>query len=187
MSAAKPSAGLRVSVIGLAGAGKSTCASLIREYALGEGLTYARLKIAKPLYDLQEQVYLMAGVMLREGEQDQVLMEALASAMRRIRPQSLIDDFTRRLSETEADLVVNDDLRDPDVDAPVLRAQGFRFLRVVCDEDLRRQRLTGRGDRSRSDGSTSQIDLIEPDVVIDNGTGLDACRDAVRQVLRSWL
>ncbi|MFE7897971.1 hypothetical protein ACFU3E_10695 [Streptomyces sp. NPDC057424] len=178
---------LRIAVVGLAGAGKSTCASLIEEFAGDKGLTHARIKLAKPLYDLQEQVYRAAGGSLHEGAQDQILMEALADAMRRIRPDSLAADFTARLADTDADLVVNDDLRDPHVDAPALRGHGFRVLRITCDEELRRQRLAGRGDPSRADRSTRDIDLITPDAVIDNRAGLDAYRSAVHEVLGSWL
>ena len=183
----QPRPSLRVCVIGLAGVGKSTCAGLTEEFARDKGLTYARVKLSEPLYHLQEQVYRTAGADLREDAQDQVLMEALADAMRRIRPESLADDFTRRLARTDAELVVNDDLRDPHVDAPALRAHGFRVLRVVCDEDLRQSRLDQRDDPTRADRSTRQIDLIEPDAVIDNGAGLDAYRAAVHELLGSWL
>ncbi|MCJ0873510.1 hypothetical protein [Streptomyces sp. AP-93] len=178
---------LRISVVGLAGAGKSTCATLIEEFARDKGLTHARVKLAKPLYDLQEHVYRTAGGSLHAGAQDQILMEALADAMRRIRPDSLAADFVARLSSVDADLVVNDDLRDPHVDAPALRGHGFKVLRITCDEELRQVRLAGRGDPSRADRSTREIDRIEPDAVIDNGAGLDEYRSAVNQLLGSWL
>jgi dephospho-CoA kinase len=187
MTISDPGRALRVSVIGLAGSGKSTCARFIEDFAREQGMIHARVKLAKPLYDLQEQVYRAAGGTLRAGAQDQVLMEALADAMRRIRPESLADDFIRRLGEVDADVVINDDLRDPQVDAPALRAQGFRVVRVVCDEGLRQRRLLERDDPSRADRSTSRIDLIEPDAVIDNGAGLDEYRDAVHEMLRGWL
>ncbi|MBB1246011.1 hypothetical protein GL263_21000 [Streptomyces durbertensis] len=178
---------LRIAVIGLAGAGKSTCATLIEEFARDKGLSHARVKLATPLYDLQAEVYRRAGGSLGEGAQDQVLMEALADAMRRIRPESLADDFTHRLAAVEADLVVNDDLRDPHVDAPALRAHGFRVLRVTCDEELRQTRLAGRGDPSRADRSTREIDLITPDAVLDNGSDLHTYRSDVHELLGSWL
>lgn len=178
---------LRIAVVGLAGAGKSTCATLIEEFARDKGLAYARVKLATPLYDLQEQVYRRAGGSLHEGAQDQVLMEALADAMRRIRPESLADDFAARLAAVDADLVVNDDLRDPHVDALALRGHGFRVLRITCAEELRQERLAGRGDPSRADRSTREIDLIEPDAVIDNGAGLDTYRSTVHELLGSWL
>src|SRR5205085_1952070 len=88
--------GLRLSVIGLTGSGKSTCASIIEDLATERGLTHTRVKLARPLYDLQAQVYRTAGVTLPPGGQDQLLMEALATAMRRIRAGSLVDDFLRR-------------------------------------------------------------------------------------------
>jgi hypothetical protein len=178
---------LRISVVGLAGAGKSTCATLIEEFARDKGLIHARIKLAKPLYDLQEHVYRTAGGSLHDGAQDQILMEALADAMRRIRPESLADDFVARLASVDADVVVNDDLRDPHVDAPALRGRGFRVLRITCDEELRQVRLAGRGDPSRADRSTLEIDRIQPDAVIDNGAGLDEYRAAIHDLLGSWL
>lgn len=178
---------LRVSVVGLAGVGKSTCASLIAEFAHDQGLSHAVVKLAKPLYDLQEQVYRRSGAALNAGAQDQVLMEHLAEAMRRLRPTSIVDDFLARLDETTADVIVNDDLRDPDHDAPGLTGRGFRILRITCDEDVRQKRLAARGDPSLADRSTRQIDRIPPDAVIENLGSLGEYRDRVHAVLRSWM
>jgi dephospho-CoA kinase len=178
---------LRLSVIGLAGSGKSTCASLIEDFVAARGLTSTRLKLAKPLYDLQAKVYETAGAPLRAGAQDQVLMEALASALRRIRAKSLVDDFLVRLADADVDVVVNDDLRDPHVDAVALRARGFRVIRVTADPAVRADRLAVRADLTRSDRSTDQLDLIRPDAVIDNSGGLAAFRDAVHRLVGGWL
>lgn len=178
---------LRVSVIGLTGSGKSTCASFIEEFARDNGLSHARVKLARPLYELQEHVYRKAGIPLAENAQDQVLMEAIADMLRREHPHFLAESFVRGLPGPEVDLVVNDDLRDPGVDAAALRRQGFRIIRVTCGEEERRRRLAGRGDRSLSDRSTSRIDEIEPDHLIDNGADLGKYRAAVHEVLRSWL
>ncbi|MGW4800889.1 hypothetical protein ACWEPC_51570, partial [Nonomuraea sp. NPDC004297] len=121
------------------------------------------------------------------GAQDQILMESLADSMRRIRPESLADDFLSRLASTDADIVVNDDLRDPFVDALALRAHGFRVLRVTAAPQVRETRLAGRGDTSRADRSTSDLDLIKPDAVLDNSGPLTEHRDALRQIVRRWL
>lgn len=179
--------GLRLSVIGLAGSGKSTCASIIEELAEQRGRTHTRIKLAAPLYDLQTRVYQTAGAPLRADAQDQVLMEALASALRRIRPESLVDDFLTRLARTRADVVINDDLRDPHVDAVALRGEGFRIVRVTAQPLVREARLAVRGDLTRSDRSTEELDLIEPDAVIDNSGDLAAYRDAVRELIGGWL
>ncbi|MDM4721530.1 hypothetical protein QTQ03_18730 [Micromonospora sp. WMMA1363] len=178
---------LRVSVVGLAGAGKSTCASLIADFAREQGLSHAVVKLAEPLYDLQDQVYRRSGVTLPAGAQDQVLMEALADAMRRIRPTAIVDDFLARLDRATADVIVNDDLRDPHHDAPGLTGRGFRILRVTCDDDVRRKRLAERGDPSLADRSTRHIDQIPPDSVIENTGSLDAYRVRVHAVLRGWV
>jgi hypothetical protein len=48
----------------------------------------------------------------------------------------------------EADVILNDDLRDVHVDYPALQALGFSFVRVRCDEPVRLRRLAGRSDLS---------------------------------------
>jgi dephospho-CoA kinase len=178
---------LLLSIIGLAGCGKSTCAGLVEKIAAERGMTHARVKLAAPLYELQAQVYAVAGVTVRAGTQDQVLMEDLAGALRRIEPSSLVHNFHRRLAEVDADIVVNDDLRDPHVDAVDLRRRGFRIVRVTADDGVRTARLDARGDLTRSDRSTAEIDLIEPDVVVDNSGDLAAFRRRVEEILEEWL
>ncbi|GAA0931668.1 AAA family ATPase [Nonomuraea longicatena] len=178
---------LRVAVIGLAGSGKSTTASLLEEAATAAGLSHARVKLAKPLYDLQDSVYVAAGRAVGAGAQDQVLMEDLADNLRRINPRALVDDFTVRLNTVDADVIVNDDLRDPQVDAVALRALGFRVVRVRCDEDLRQKRLAERRDPTRADRSTRRLEEIEADLELDNSGDLDGHRAAVRDLLEGWL
>jgi molybdopterin-guanine dinucleotide biosynthesis protein len=182
-----PSNRLRLSVIGHAGSGKSTFASFVEEAVDRRGLTRARVKLAKPLYDLQAAVYQTAGVSLSANAQDQVLMESLATALRRIRPESLVDDFLRRLASCAADVVINDDLRDPHIDAVVLRRAGFRIVRVTADDRVRVARLAARGDLSRSDRSTSELDLIKPDAIVDNSGELDEYRRRVDDLVGGWL
>lgn len=176
---------LRIAVTGHSGSGKSTCAAFLREYAAEQGLSFARIPLARPLYALQERVYATAGAALRAGAQDQVLMEDLAGHLRRINPRALADDFTARLAASGADLVVNDDLRDPFVDAPALRALGFQVVRITCDEGLRLTRIARRADLTRTDGSTGGLGLIEPDVVVDNSGDLAAYRAALRATVLS--
>lgn len=132
------------------------------------------LKLAKPLYDLQQAFYRLAGKDIDPSDQDQLLLESIASHLRRISPTSLVDDFTQRLALTTADVVINDDLRDPHVDYPALQRLGFRFVRVRSDEQLRRSRLAHRADLTVvvESQSSAQIDLIQPDFYIDNNGSL---------------
>lgn len=186
--AGRPAGGvLRLAVIGLTGSGKSTFAAVVERLAEERGLTHRRVKLAKPLYDLQKCVYDTAGVPLRPGDQDQILMEALAAAMRRIRPRSLIDLFLADLAATGTDVVINDDLRDPHVDAVALREHGFRIVRVRARPETRAVRLDARGDLTRSERSTEELSLIPADVVIDNDGDLASYDAAVRRLVGAWL
>lgn len=178
----------KIALVGLAGSGKSTCARLIADYAAERGLTTVWVPLADPLYRLQAQVYAAAGRTLSPGEQDQVLLESIADHLRRLNPRALVDDFLARISlAADADLLLNEDLRDPHVDAPALRASGFLIIRVTCDEELRRIRLKERHDPTLADRSTAEIDLITPDAVIDNSGGLSAYRAIVYETFRACL
>jgi dephospho-CoA kinase len=181
---------LRIALTALSGSGKSTCAAELTRYAAERGLKVARVPLARPLYRLQDLVYDSAGVRLAAGAQDQELMEELARHLRRLNPGALAYDCLSRAEKAAADgadIIVNEDLRDPHVDAPALRSAGFRVLRITCAESARLGRLERRGDLTLADRSTSEIDLITPDAVLDNSVDLDSYRAAVRRLLGSWL
>ncbi|HEX8742814.1 MAG TPA: hypothetical protein VF712_06755 [Thermoleophilaceae bacterium] len=190
-AATAPSAGaaLRLSVVGLTGSGKSTTTELLKRSLARRGLSVSVVKLADPLYRLQRAVYETAGVAIRPGDQDQVLMEALATQLRRISPTALVDDFMRRLEGTAADVVLNDDLRDTFVDYPALRAAGFRVVRVTAPEDVRLDRLGQRADLTvvANSATTAHIDEIEPDAVIVNDSGQEELAAAVERVLEDLL
>jgi dephospho-CoA kinase len=185
--ATRSSAGstLRLSVVGLTGSGKSTTTDLLGRALASRGLTVSVVKLADPLYRLQRAVYEAAGVAIQPGDQDQVLLEALARELRRISPTSLVDDFMRRLERTACDVALNDDLRDTFVDYPALRDAGFRVLRVRAPEDVRLARLGRRSDLTVVANSTTtvHIDEIEPDAVIVNDGTLDELAEAVERAL----
>jgi hypothetical protein len=178
---------LRLAVIGLTGSGKSTVAGMVEAIAAERGLRCERLKLAAPLYRLQEVVYRAAGEDVRPQAQDQQLMEVLADALRRINPTSIVADFLSRLDGVDTDIVINDDLRDPDVDAPALVASGFKVVRVRTSEQLRAHRLAGRGDITVSDRSTVRLDAIRPDAVVENLSDLGTLRAAVESAMGGWL
>ncbi len=169
---------IKVVLFGHSGSGKSTTAALLRGSFEERGQSVAVLKLAKPLYDLQKEFYRLVGKELDPDEQDQILLESIASHLRRISPTSLVDDFSRRLALTTADVVINDDLRDPYVDYPALKQLGFRFVRVQSIEGLRRARLAQRSDLTVvfHSQSSAQIDLIQPDFKLDNNGDMDELR-----------
>lgn len=176
-----------LAAFGLSGSGKGTFVGMAESCCARRGLLVARLRLAEPLYQLQQEFRVRAGIDLPPHVQDQVLMETAAAQLRRLNPRSLVDRLLTELDCTTADVVINDDLRDPCTDYPAMRERGFRFVRIQCEEPLRQQRLHRRGDVSRSDASTSGIDTIRADVVLDNSAGLDDFRVRVDQFMEGIL
>ena len=76
----------------------------------------------------------------------------------------------RRLKGAREDVVLNDDLRDCDVDWPRLRELDFRIVCVVTQETTRLRRLHSRNDVSILDHSELdlQIAKITPDFIVAN-------------------
>jgi cytidine deaminase len=163
---------IKLVIYGLTGSGKSSSAGIVRSYFTSRGRTVAVLKLAQPLYELQQQFYQAAGQTIGMYEQDQVLLEIIATQLRRISPTSLAEHFLARLALVDADVVLNDDLRDAQIDYPMLKQQGFRFIRIACPETVRLQRLQQRKDISvvTHSATTIALDQIEPDVVVDNAS-----------------
>lgn len=176
----------KIVIYGLAGSGKSTSAGLVQKFFAQKKLDVTVIKLAQPLYELQEQFYKKAGIEISFYNQDQILLESIANHLRRISSSSLVDNFKARIKRTKADVIINDDLRDPHVDYPVLKEEGFIFIRIKCKENFRRERLKQRGDKSTviNSKSTAEIDLIKPDYVVNNDTtNIDDLRKKIFSIL----
>jgi len=180
----------RLALFGHSGAGKSMSARIVTELCEDQGLRVERVRLAEPLYAMQHEMYRRAGRSIPFYAQDQVLLESIAGHLRRISPTALADDFERRLEASDADVALNDDLRDVRVDMYRLRRLGFVLVRIDCDDARRAARLRARGDESVvADSSTTRdIHLIDADVVVDNATDDEAVlceriRDALKGLL----
>jgi hypothetical protein len=161
---------LKLVFYGHSGSGKSSSAGIARAFFEAKNRKVAVLKLAQPLYELQTQFYQAAGQDIDFYSQDQLLLENIATQLRRISPTSIVDHFLRRLHTIDADVVINDDLRDIQVDYPILKQHGFVFIRIFCKEPVRVARLNLRNDRSVivHSATTTNIEAIEPHLVIDN-------------------
>ncbi|NOR61551.1 MAG: dephospho-CoA kinase [Rhodobacteraceae bacterium] len=168
---------IRLSFVAPSGSGKSSAVNCLAERLQAIGLTVAVLKLADPLYRLQSIYYDVVGQHLDVDSQDQILMETIATQLRRIDPEVLANDFQRRLTACAADVVLNDDLRDDQIDAVRLRALGFKVVRVATSESVRLARLNSRNDPSIVTDSPldRQVSRIPADFVIPNSApGLEA-------------
>jgi hypothetical protein len=182
MLQASPAHCLRLSLVAPSGSGKSSTAAFMLERAAAHGLTARTVKLAQPLYELQKRYYDVAGIDIAEDAQNQVLMQAIATQLRSLRPDALARDFLRRLHAEPADVVINDDLRDMETDLPVLRREGFVTVRISADPDIIERRLNARCDLRTARKSHLDVAVLAetPDhVLVNNGSDLDAYRSRV--------
>ncbi len=185
MLATADSKAIRVAIVGPSGSGKSSAASALVSCLQANGLRVGIYKLAEPLYRLQAAFYAIAGRELTPGAQDQILLETIATRLRAISATTLVDDLNTRLSAAEEDVILNDDLRDDEVDWPVLRKLGFRIIRVVAPQTTRLSRLGQRGDPTIVEHSPldEQIARIPADFVVSNrAEGIEHLQDKVRAV-----
>jgi gluconate kinase len=180
----------KLALYGLAGSGKSTVAASLRTGLEDRGHTVQVVKLAEPLYRLQGHIYATAGKPIGQWEHDNDVLRTLATWLRRINPDYLVDDFLDRIASAEASVVINDDMRDTAVDHPRLVADGFAFVHITCADDIRAQRLRTRGDHTivPDSNNTWGYDTICPDWSIDT-TALEPAdlRNQVDTLLTKWL
>lgn len=152
MSVSTASGGARVALVGYTGTGKSTIAAAIIEELGRRGQPARLIKLAAPLYRLQQAYYREAGVTLPPDTQDQELLTRIASDLRHLSAAALLNPFLAELAATPPETaIVNDDLRVPDPDAAGLRSAGFCLIRLECPEHVRHARLATRADHTTID------------------------------------
>lgn len=163
---------IKLAFYGKSGSGKSTIAKAAIEYFKNLDLYIEVIKFATPLYKIQKQFYEYANVEIDYYDQNQKLMEDIAKYLREINPNSLVYNFNKSFEMSSADVVINDDVRDIEVDYPYLKKNGFLFIKLECDEEIRKERLLARSDLcSVLDSSTTNcIDQIIPDYVVDTSS-----------------
>lgn len=166
----KCEAAIKLSIVAPSGSGKSTAANYLREHFTQLGLNVQVLKLAAPLYRLQERFYSEACTVLNPGAQDQKLLEQVAGQLRAINRFALVKAFAQVLENTSADVVINDDLRDDETDWPYLMENGFKVIKIVTDPHKRQQRLESRKDMSVIHDSALdvQIERIHGDFTLAN-------------------
>lgn len=177
---------IKIAVYGLSGTGKSSVAKLIQKYYSEKNMVTEVLKLAYPLYEIQKVFYDTAGKEIDFFDQDQYLLENIATSLRRISATSLVDNFMERLRKSTAQVVINDDIRDYKTDYPVLKREGFKFIKVFCDEGERARRLLKRNDLSVNykSATTSDLDKLEPDFELDtNSSDFEVLKGKVYRIL----
>ncbi len=164
---------LKIVFYGKSGSGKSTVATAACEYFKKNNKTIEIIKLAAPLYHLQNEVYKTAGVEIGYYDQNQKILEDMAKYLREINPNSLVENFAKVYNCSKAEVIINDDLRDVEVDYPYLKNENFKFIKIECDEEIRRERLKLRKDLCSvlDSDTTKYVDQIVPDYVINTSAG----------------
>ena len=180
----------KICVYGLAGSGKSTVSAMIRQALIERGYHVDILKLAEPMYRLQQIIYRTAGVEVDLWEHDNRLLRLLATELRRINPTCIVDDFLARTGTSTADIVINDDCRDADIDYPAMAGAGFQFVHITCDHEGRTARVAARGDRTvvADSAATWGHDRMTANWTIDNSSeDLGRLRHHVDTLVNAWL
>jgi cytidylate kinase len=171
-----------ISLVAPSGSGKSTVAQMIEARAATYGLQCAVVKLAAPLYELQTQIYRLARVPISKGAQNHSILENCADQLRALNPNCIVTDFLERVENSTAQVIVNDDLRDPVTDWPRLREVGFKAIRIVAARQTRAVRMRARNDLltlvdSKLDGPLATIQVDEE--LVNDGADLDELRARV--------
>jgi dephospho-CoA kinase len=179
-----------ISLIAPSGSGKSTTARLIAEHLADLGLSARVIKLAQPLYELQQRFYEAAGLTIDPFAQNQRLLEDIARHLRSLRPDCLVRRFFDSAGTIPSDIVINDDLRDIDTDLPALVNAGFVIVRILASEKTIARRLDARNDlqTQRNSALNEVIDKIEADyVLVNDGDNLEAYRERVKAFVEGLL
>ncbi|WNE95499.1 hypothetical protein PS467_09155 [Streptomyces luomodiensis] len=178
----------KIAFTGPTGSGKTTARAALLHECEQHQVRAASLRLAEPLYQLQNIVYTYAGRPLAvPGMQDGALLASLAGHLRRIAPDAITDNFAARLANLEAsgavDLVICEDLRRPDL--PAMRRLGFVVAEIATPQEQRHERLAHRGDITPVDEAHEYERPLgdRADYHIDNTGSQDALRRKIAQLL----
>lgn len=153
------------------GYGKSTAIGIISEkYEL------INIKIAEPLYELQNYFYNYIGVKMR-GEQDGELLQYLGMKIRKESENFLLNCFTDKFNKaSNFTLITNDDCRPPDYQ--YLKGLGFIFIGI---NGYNRDRLDHRPSDPKL--SIEWQDKANCDYWLDNWGSMDEYRHNIDTLL----
>lgn len=173
---------------GPSGSGKSTSAKIIKDIFEQKGI-HARLeKLATPLYDIQEQMYKICGIN-DFSQQNQKLLETIATELRKISPTCLVDNIKKRIRTSSAECIINEDLRDLEVDYLFFKKEQYIFIRIWAPQTTRSKRLNARFDVNFSleAESDKKIDLMEFDYFVGNNSSIKALREKLTMIINDIL
>jgi dCTP deaminase len=169
---------IKICLFGPTGSGKTTIASYIVERYNAE-----LIKIAAPLYRMQNHLYGMIGKDI--AGQDGELLQFLAHKIEKEKPQWLAREFIEKVRLSNRHLVVNDDCRLNSYS--VLKEDGFVFIRVLTDPETILSRM--RQDHTTIDPNhpvEQGFEQFEAAYTVDNNGLLSDTYEQIDTILGSF-
>ena len=102
--------------------GKSTAIEILQKY-----FNIENIKIAEPLYELQNSFYKKLGIDIGD-KQDGELLQFYGKKVRKEDSNFLLNEFKNKVDKVSSDIITNDDCR-PD-DYIFLKEMGFIFIKI---------------------------------------------------------
>lgn len=112
---------IKICFLAPSGYGKSTAIELLSKH-----FDVLNVKIAAPLYEMQESFYKRLGMKIEN--QDGELLQFLGQKVRKENKYYLLDTFKKTVKNINAEIISNDDCRP--MDYKFLKDMGFIFIRI---------------------------------------------------------
>lgn len=113
---------MKICFLAPSGYGKSTAIEILKNY-----FDIKNIKIAEPLYELQNEFYKKIGLD-DENKQDGELLQFYGKKIRSIDKKYLLNIFKEKLDKCTNNIITNDDCRPDDYE--YLKSLGFIFIRI---------------------------------------------------------
>jgi cytidine deaminase len=176
----------KLALLGGTGVGKDTFVQILQR--LLPSLSIRRIRLAEPLYEVQNFIYKTCSREISDEVQDGVLLNFLGKHMRSINPHVLLDRFAQSIrEETSADLILCSDVRP--IDAPFVRKMGFSIVHIVTNPDVAFERRKKRGDLSLGNSShetEAGISSSYYDIQISNNGSIEDFQSAVSSLIKDY-
>lgn len=175
----------KIALFGTTGVGKTTFFRILKQ--LYSPVHIDEIKLATPLYNVQEYIYKLCSTQRAYEVQDGVLLNFLGQHMRAINPKVLENYFYERIKFLEnSPAVVCTDARPPDY--KFIKDAGFTTILIKADKKVSQQRRIVRGDLSLSNPEHStetnaEGEKLKFDFEISNNGSLEEFEESITKLM----
>lgn len=156
---------LKIALLGHSGVGKTTFYDYSKSFLkkLNKDLNIVKIKFARPIYQIQAQIYQFCDTKLPSSGQDAALLGYLGKKFRDLNESSLVNIFAAQLNKLRTDenadntVVICDDASASELD--FLLDEGFTVIYINSKHEIAKNRIHKRGDGNISEISS---DFDEP-------------------------